>query len=119
MSTQTTNTHPTIQEMQQASDIVRRYGQANKAKYAREDEKFERKIQKDQALAVECEQVSNAIYKQIMDALPDERTKDLFASYSTLVSGKEILIYASSDTKGVYRLCDWTLKRLKKVLDKS
>jgi len=110
---------PTQEEMQTVNDTIHRYSQANAKSIERMNKEIDRQIKKDRALVEECEQVANEVYKQIVAALPDEHSKDLFAHYSVLVSGKHTLSHQIyTHTKRAYDVYAWTVKRVKKLLGK-
>jgi len=91
----------------------------NPSKIQRDVTATAKQIEKDRALAAECEQVSNALYRQIVDALPDDRSRDMFAQYSLLISGKHTLSHVIyTDTKRAHGVYEWAVKKARKLLGK-
>lgn len=111
---------PTQAEIEQAHDIIHRYAQVNKSSIQRDRQKIAREFEKDTALAAECEQVSQEIYKQVLDALPDEHSKELFRKYSTIHWGEIILSRERyADMKDIRGFCDRALRVAKKLLKRT
>ena len=109
---------PTRQEMEQANNVIHRLAKVNKASTDRLIKKIGCEIQKNEALAAECEQVSKDLYKQILKALPDERSKELFSFYSLLISGQHTLNHAAHSIPETYGVFARALKKVKKHLGK-
>lgn len=87
---------------------------------AKQSQISQSQIDKDRQLAQECEKLSIQVYRQIVDALPDQKTKDLFAHYSMLVSAQHYLGHATpTDTRKAYATYLWVTKQVRKLLGKS
>ena len=74
---------------------------------------------KDRAVAEQCEKVSLELYKQIIEALPDARSRELFSSYSLLLTGRHTLAHEiHTDTARARGVYEWALKKARKLLGK-
>ena len=108
---------PTVQEQQQAVDVVRRYAETNPAKLSPKFAALQEQIEKDKSLAAECKNLSFDLYKQLADVLPDDRSRALLANYSLMVTGQHVLGHAVyTDTKRTHAVYVWAVKKAKKLL---
>lgn len=110
---------PTLEEQQQAADIVHRYYLANKPAMDQEREAIEKQIHEDRTLAAECEQLADELYYRVMNTLPDKKSKDMFVQYSELLWGQYALRrerFGGMET--VRKLCAWAITDAKKLLKK-
>jgi hypothetical protein len=108
---------PTRQELELAQDIVRRYGQAHAKSIARRIAQVQKRADKDHAIIDECNQLTGQLYTEVMEALPDEHSKELFMTYSFLASAEHTLRRLTLDeTKLAHRLFVQSIKQAKKLL---
>lgn len=106
---------PTAREMKQARDILQRYSLAHPYAAAPKDEK---ERQKRAALAMECEQIHNELFKRVMDAVQDEGTRDLIATMSMIQHAYLKLNGRETPSKKSRDLFAWEIARARKLLKK-
>ena len=97
---------PTEQELDQALEIISRSAKARKASGANCPERlaFQKQRQENQALAAECTELQEVIYRRLADALPDD-LRELFGLYSLVavapyaVSAESFQVFQQSTRK--------------------